>query len=139
MEHKNSWEETNRFPADLVATNAAELTEEELRAVSALPSDSALLIIRRGAGVGARYLLDQNESLAGRHPDASIFLDDVTVSRKHAEFVRTGTLFSVRDLGSLNGTYLNDQPVSESVLTNGDEIRVGKFRLTFYSSSRSGD
>lgn len=131
-------DETSRLPSDLVADSMPALNDEEAKAVAALPAGSALLIVRRGADVGARYLLDKDESLAGRHPDADVFLDDVTVSRRHAEFVRTGTLFSVRDLDSMNGTYLNEKLVSESVLADGDEVRVGKFRLTFYSSHGAG-
>lgn len=134
MNRSNSMDDTSRIPSHLISVPVPELSEEEAKAVAALPSSSALLIVRRGADHGARYLLDQDETLAGRHPEADVFLDDVTVSRRHAEFVRTGNLFSVRDLDSMNGTYLNDVLVSESVLSDGDEVRVGKFRLTFYSS-----
>jgi pSer/pThr/pTyr-binding forkhead associated (FHA) protein len=132
-------DETGRFNQDLLSAVEKSLSSEELRAISSLPADSALLIVRTGAGIGARYLLDAPETLAGRHPDAEIFLDDVTVSRKHAEFVRSGQLFSVRDLGSMNGTYLNSQAVAESVLKDGDEVRVGKFRLTFFASPRAAE
>ena len=134
MGNSNSTDDTSRLPADLVVDSAPALSDEEAKAVAALPADSALLIVRRGADHGARFLLDKNETLAGRHPDADVFLDDVTVSRRHAEFIRTGQLFSVRDLDSMNGTYLNDKPVTESLLSDGDEVRVGKFRLTFYAS-----
>jgi pSer/pThr/pTyr-binding forkhead associated (FHA) protein len=72
--------------------------------------------------------------VAGRHPDAGIFLDDVTVSRKHAEFRRQGTTFSVVDLGSLNGTYFDGVRIDETPLSDGAEVQVGKFRLTFYAS-----
>lgn len=138
MVKSNSADETSRLPSDLVSDSQPALNDEEAKAVAALPKGSALLIVRRGADHGARYLLDKDETLAGRHPDADVFLDDVTVSRRHAEFVRTGTLFSVRDLDSMNGTYLNDQAVTESVLEDGDEVRVGKFKLTFYSSPEAG-
>lgn len=138
MGNSNSADDTSRLPSDLVPDEKPVLNDEEAKAVSALPLGSALLIVRRGADYGARYLLDKDESLAGRHPDAEVFLDDVTVSRRHAEFVRTGTLFSVRDLDSMNGTYLNEKLVSEAVLGDGDEVRVGKFRLTFYSSPEAG-
>lgn len=130
-------DETGSFSQDLLSGVENSLSAEELRSIASLPADSALLIVRRGADIGARYLLDAPETLAGRHPDAEIFLDDVTVSRKHAEFVRSGQLFSVRDLGSMNGTYLNSQEVAESILKDGDEVRVGKFRLTFFSSPRA--
>ncbi|BCJ32090.1 FHA domain-containing protein [Actinocatenispora sera] len=97
----------------------------------ALPPYLAVLLVRGGPQTGAQFLLDRDVVTAGRHPDGDIFLDDVTVSRRHAEFLRDGTRFSVRDLGSLNGTHLNDERVESAVLTHGDEIRIGKFRLAF--------
>lgn len=108
--------------------------QDEQEAVAALPSGSALLIVRRGPDVGARFLLDQDVTVAGRHPDADIFLDDVTVSRRHAEFTRSGRAFEVRDLGSLNGTYSGGERVERAPLRDGTEVQVGKFRLTFYAS-----
>ncbi|NLB47638.1 MAG: FHA domain-containing protein, partial [Microbacteriaceae bacterium] len=89
----------------MIRARATDLSVDEQDAVEALPSGAALLVVRRGPDQGARFLLDQDVTVAGRHPAVDIFLDDVTVSRRHAEFVRTGTEFSVRDLGSLNGTY----------------------------------
>ncbi|WP_353987756.1 FHA domain-containing protein [Ruicaihuangia caeni] len=121
------------FGALLSAMEAGVSTEEQ-EALRALPSGSALLIVRRGPNVGARFLLDADVTTAGRHPDADIFLDDVTVSRKHADFVRVGTKFEVRDLGSLNGTYYNGQRVDSATLVDGGEVQVGKYRLTFYAS-----
>jgi pSer/pThr/pTyr-binding forkhead associated (FHA) protein len=103
-------------------------------AVEALPAGSALLLVRRGPSAGARFLLDSDVTTAGRHPDSDIFLDDVTVSRRHAEFVRTPEGFSVRDVGSLNGTYRNRERIDEAPLSDGDEVQVGKFRLVFYGS-----
>ena len=115
-------------------TPEAGVTAEERDAISALPSGSALLVVRRGPNVGARFLLDSDVTTAGRHPDASIFLDDVTVSRKHADFVRRGTSFSVKDLGSLNGTYFDGVRIDEALLVDGSEVQLGKFRLSFYAS-----
>ena len=103
-------------------------------AVEQLPAGSALLLVRRGPSAGARFLLDSDVTTAGRHPDSDIFLDDVTVSRRHAEFVRRGDGFAVRDVGSLNGTYRNRERIDEAPLSNGDEVQVGKFRLVFYGS-----
>ncbi|MGA8115099.1 MAG: FHA domain-containing protein [Actinocatenispora sp.] len=99
-----------------------------------LPPYMAVLLVRDGAQAGARFLLDRDVTTAGRHPDGDIFLDDVTVSRRHAEFHRDGTTFTVKDLGSLNGTHLNQERVQSAVLTSGDEIRIGKFRLVFIVS-----
>ncbi|ROP65723.1 type III secretion system (T3SS) inner membrane Yop/YscD-like protein [Curtobacterium sp. PhB130] len=110
------------------------VSPEEREAINALPSGSALLVVRRGPNVGARFLLDSDVTTAGRHPDADIFLDDVTVSRKHAQFLRRGTAFTVKDLGSLNGTYFDGDRIDEAQLTDGAEVQVGKFRLTFYAS-----
>jgi pSer/pThr/pTyr-binding forkhead associated (FHA) protein len=110
------------------------VTPEERDAIQALPRGSALLVVRRGPNAGARFLLDADVTTAGRHPDADIFLDDVTVSRRHAEFVRSGAGFEVKDLGSLNGTYFNGVRVENALLNDGAEVQVGKFRLTFYAS-----
>jgi pSer/pThr/pTyr-binding forkhead associated (FHA) protein len=125
-------DETARFADDLVGGHEPVLSYEETAAVAALPEDSALLIVHRGPGVGSRFLLDQDLSVAGRHPDADIFLDDVTVSRKHAEFQRLATGFSVRDLGSMNGIFVNGERSEEAALEAGSEVLIGKFRLTFY-------
>lgn len=116
--------------ADLEATTTA----DEQAAIAALPSGSALLIVRRGPTVGARFLLDISVTVAGRHPDAEIFLDDVTVSRRHAEIIRDGVVFTIRDLDSLNGTYLDGERATQGVLSDGSEIQIGKYRMTFYPS-----
>jgi pSer/pThr/pTyr-binding forkhead associated (FHA) protein len=103
-------------------------------AVDALTPGSALLVVKRGPNAGSRFLLDQDVTSAGRHPDSDIFLDDVTVSRRHAEFYRHGGTFSVQDVGSLNGTYVNRERIEEAILTAGDEVQVGKFRLVFLTN-----
>jgi hypothetical protein len=110
------------------------LSAEEHVAVTSLPPTSALLIMHRGPSAGARFLLDAERTTAGRSPDADIFLDDVTVSRKHVEFVREGDGFIVRDVGSLNGTYVNRSRIEQATLHAGDEVQVGKFRMTFHPS-----
>jgi pSer/pThr/pTyr-binding forkhead associated (FHA) protein len=92
------------------------------------------LVVRRGPNTGARFLLDSDVTTVGRHPDADIFLDDVTVSRRHTEFLRHGTTFEIRDLGSLNGTYFDGVRIDTALLSDGAEVQVGKFRLTFYAS-----
>ncbi|MFC7340118.1 glycogen accumulation regulator GarA [Saccharopolyspora griseoalba] len=106
--------------------------------VDALPAGSALLVVKRGPNAGSRFLLDRETTNAGRHPDSDIFLDDVTVSRRHAEFRREGNDFVVVDVGSLNGTYVNREPVDTSVLANGDEVQIGKFRLVFLTGPIDG-
>lgn len=124
---------TSEFGAQLGAVDSNVSTGEH-EAIAALPSGSALLVVRRGPNVGARFLLDADVTTVGRHPEADIFLDDVTVSRRHAEFLRNGTTFEVKDLGSLNGTYFDGSRIDASVLKDGSEVQVGKFRLTFYAS-----
>lgn len=124
---------SDEFSAQLAALEGV-VSAEELEAIGALPSRSALLVVRRGPNAGARFLLDADVTTVGRHPDADIFLDDVTVSRRHSEFLRDGTTFHIKDLGSLNGTYLNGDRIDIAALTEGAEVQVGKFRLTFYAS-----
>ena len=123
----------DEFAAQLAALDG-DVTSEEHEAIAALPSGSALLVVRRGPNVGARFLLDADVTTVGRHPDADIFLDDVTVSRRHAEFLRHATAFQVKDLGSLNGTYFDGVRIDTALLSDGAEVQVGKFRLTFYAS-----
>ena len=97
-----------------------------------LPSGTALLVVKRGPNAGSRFLLDKDVTTVGRHPESDIFLDDVTVSRRHAEFHRDGSTFLVRDVGSLNGTYLNRERIEDAPLTGGDEVQIGKFRLAYF-------
>jgi hypothetical protein len=104
----------------------------------ALPPGSALLLVMRGPNAGSRFRLDEDLTTAGRHPDSDIFLDDVTVSRRHAEFYRHGTGFTVRDVGSLNGTYVNRERIEEAELAGGDEVQIGKFRLLFLTGQNIG-
>ena len=108
-------------------------------AVESLPAGSALLVVKRGPNAGSRFLLDRSTTSAGRHPDSDIFLDDVTVSRRHAEFRRDAGEFVVVDVGSLNGTYVNREPVDTAVLATGDEVQIGKFRLVYLTGPRTGE
>ena len=107
-------------------------------AIEGLPPGAGLLVVRRGPNAGSRFLLDAETTTAGRHPESDIFLDDVTVSRRHAEFKQTPDGFAVRDVGSLNGTYVNRERIDEALLHAGDEVQIGKFRLVFLSGQRSG-
>ena len=121
---------------ELAPLVSADLTREESDAIRALPAGSALLLAHEGPDQSARFLLDEDVVSVGRHPDADIFLDDVTVSRRHAEFRRTEDSFEVVDVGSLNGTYVNREPRNSQELTNGDEIQIGKFRLVFIADEK---
>ena len=110
------------------------LSARDREAVNALPAGSALLIVQRGPNTGARFLLDPNVTNAGRSPKADIFLDDVTVSRKHCQFIASNGGHIVRDSGSLNGTYVNRERVDQARLSAGDEVQIGKYRLTYQPS-----
>lgn len=107
-------------------------------AADTLPPGTALLVVLRGPNAGSRFLLDSDFTSAGRHPDSDIFLDDVTVSRRHAEFDRAGDGFTVADVGSLNGTYVNRDRIDKVVLNDGDEVQIGKYRLVYYAAHAEG-
>ena len=113
--------------------------EHDGAAGDGLPAGSALLVVKRGPNAGSRFLLDAEVTTAGRHPESDIFLDDVTVSRRHAEFVREADGFLVRDVGSLNGTYLNRERIEAAGLAGGDEVQIGKYRLVFLAGPRSAE
>jgi pSer/pThr/pTyr-binding forkhead associated (FHA) protein len=102
-----------------------------------VPTGYAVLVVRRGPTAGSRFLLGRTVTSAGRHPDSDICLDHVTVSRRHAEFRLQRGAFHLVDVGSLNGTYVNREPIDSIVLANGDEIQMGKFRLVFFTGPAS--
>jgi Inner membrane component of T3SS, cytoplasmic domain/zinc-ribbon domain len=108
-------------------------------AVQALPQGSGMLVVQRGPNAGSRFLLDHDRTTAGRHVDSDIFLDDISVSRRHVQFLRTADGIVVKDLGSLNGTYVNRELVDEALLQPEDEVQIGKFRLVYYASAREAD
>jgi hypothetical protein len=113
---------------------AEKLSSEERKIVQKLEPGTAMFLILNGPGKGSRFLIDQNEVIIGREPSSDIFLDDITVSRKHAK-IRKKSEFLVEDLNSLNGTYINANSISKSSLSTGDEVQVGKYRLTFFLAS----
>jgi uncharacterized OB-fold protein len=110
-----------------------ELEEDLTVSLDELPEGVGMLVVRKGPNAGSKYLLDAEVTRAGRHPDSDIFLDDITVSRRHAEITRRADGYVLRDVGSLNGTYVNKDRVEETVLSNGDELQIGKFKLVFFS------
>lgn len=118
--------------AAAVTDGVADLPREVQQVVDALPAGSALLVTGLGTGLVQRFLLDEEKLTAGRHPRSDIFLDHATVSRSHVEFIRQGGRFVVRDAGSLNGVYVNGLRVDEAVLSTGDVVQVGRYRLTFF-------
>jgi pSer/pThr/pTyr-binding forkhead associated (FHA) protein len=133
----DSIDATHKFSENLIPVDSNALSEEDQQAVDALPSGNALLIVRRGPNKGARFLLDSDLISIGRHPNADIFLDDVTVSRRHSEITRQGTVFTIKDLISLNGTYFEGKRVETAELFNASEVQVGKYHFTYYSSKRN--
>ena len=96
----------------------------------------ALLLVKRGPNAGSTFLLEGDEKTVGRDTDSVVFLDDVTVSRKHALVERHGGEWSVVDRGSLNGTYVNGEQVDRTKLTTGDEVQIGMFKLMFFAADR---
>jgi len=112
--------------------------EARVSGVEDLPSGSPMLVVKRGPTAGARFVLDQPVTTVGRNADSDIYLDDVTVSRRHGEFRRESPQVRIVDLGSLNGIYVNRKPVPSAVLVNGDEIQIGNFRLVFLTRSTTG-
>lgn len=128
---------TSIFAGGLFGAAEVESGDEVIGGVDGLSSGTALLVVKRGPNAGSRFLLDRDKITAGRHPESDIFLDDVTVSRRHAEFRRTAEGYEVADIGSLNGTYVNREPIEVSPLTNGDEVQIGKFRLVFLSGDQA--
>jgi pSer/pThr/pTyr-binding forkhead associated (FHA) protein len=111
---------------------SGEVSEEELTvSVGDVPPDVGLLVVKRGPNAGSRFSLTAGTTTIGRHPDSDIFLDDVTVSRRHAEVKHDGGTFTVSDVGSLNGTYLNRERIEQAEMHSGDELQIGKFRLVF--------
>jgi len=127
-------EETRHIP--VIDADTEEMTTDDVQAVENLPAGSAMLLVQRGPDAGARFLLDTDVVTVGRHPDSDIFLDDISVSRRHATFTRGDSGYVVSDLGSLNGSYVNRDRIDNDVtLTGGDEVQIGKYRLIYFAGS----
>ena len=112
-------------------TNSGPMARVGSPSLAELPTGSALLVVHRGPGEGSEFALNADLVTVGRSPDSEVFLDDVTVSRRHAEFRRGSSGWSIRDAGSLNGTYVNRKRVEDHQLNGGDEVQIGKFRFVF--------
>ena len=134
--HLGSREAMGKIPVDRLQENLTKLSDEEREIVSKLATDDGMLIVHRGPSKGARFLLTEIATV-GRSPESEIFLDDVTVSRKHAIVSRLHDLaFHLKDLGSLNGTYVNGFSTMEATLSPGDEIQIGKFHMLFFGGKK---
>lgn len=120
-------------PADSTVAYSPAFVEEEISSVTETPDGAALIELDQVEGTAGRRMHDVGEEAVtiGRSPECSIFLDDVTVSREHAEISAGGQGFRIRDAGSLNGTYINRVRVDAVDLRNGDEIQIGKYRFKF--------
>jgi len=132
-------ETTSVFHPHFLNEPDATAAEGAISGIEGLPTGSALLVVTRGPNAGSRFPLDQPVASAGRHPDSDIYLDDVTVSRRHAEFRLQNDQCQVVDVGSLNGTYVNRKPVDSAVLATGDEVQIGKYRLVFLTGPTTTD
>lgn len=135
--HAAPSDSTTHLP--ILDADTEEISPEDVSAVENLPAGSAMLLVQRGPDAGARFLLDSDLVTVGRHPESDIFLDDISVSRRHATFGRNEGGYAVVDLGSLNGTYINrDRIDSEITLSGGDEVQIGKYRLIYFAGALKG-
>jgi hypothetical protein len=102
-----------------------------------IPTDMGMLVVRRGPNAGSTYALDAPATSIGRHPESDLFLDDVTVSRRHALIDRTPDGYQISDVGSLNGTYVRGERIETAELTDMSEVQIGRFVLTFLLGGRA--
>jgi hypothetical protein len=121
--------------ADLFIQKADSSIKSIIDEICAQGSEKAMLVIHRGPAQGSRFLLDNDLISIGRSPESNVFLDDVTVSRKHAQIQRANNEFTIKDTHSLNGTYVNSVSVTEQILRMGDELQIGKFHALFFGNS----
>lgn len=127
LEYRKGEDNTVRFQP----TDGHEVLDDAGLDVHDVPHGTGALVVKRGRNAGSRYVLDSDLTTAGRHPESDIFLDDVTVSRRHVEIRRDPDGYSVHDAGSLNGTYVNRTRVDDAPLRDGDELQIGSFKLVF--------
>jgi pSer/pThr/pTyr-binding forkhead associated (FHA) protein len=120
-------ETTMAFPASSIDVDEGPSLDE-------LTPGQALLVIKGGPDAGETILINADVTRAGRGTDSDVFLDDITVSRRHAEILRDDGRFTVKDAGSLNGTYVNRERVDAAELSSGDELQIGKYKIVFYTS-----
>lgn len=134
MTTPDGFDDTSYIPA--IDADTEEMSAADVFAVENLPQGNAMLLVQRGPEAGSRFLLDRAVVSAGRRSDSDIFLDDISVSRRHATFTRRDGGYVVTDLGSLNGTYVNrDRIDGDIALAGGDEVQLGKYRLIYFSGT----
>ncbi len=124
-------EQTMNLPLEPATGESITVDPDEL-------SGAALLVVTRGPISGSKFEIEKAVTTLGRHPESDIFLDDVTVSRRHVEIEHKGEEFTLRDTGSLNGTYLNRERIEQTALSSGDELQIGVFRLLFLTGNTEG-
>lgn len=129
--------------AETEAISVIDIEESEVNAHLAdregFDEGTGILVVDEGPKGGSRYALDSDVITAGRHPESDIFLDDVTVSRRHVEIIHDGETYRAKDVGSLNGTYINKELVEDSSLSDGDELQIGRFKLLFFHGTGQTD
>jgi pSer/pThr/pTyr-binding forkhead associated (FHA) protein len=118
--------------------NRRSLEQEIGHVLDQLPEGLGMLVVRRGPNAGSTFVLEADTTNVGRHPESQIFLDDVTVSRQHALIQRNGDDYEIRDLESLNGTYVDHERIDRTVLTDMNEVQIGRFVLTFVVGTAEG-
>jgi len=122
-----------------VISHPDQADREHLADREGFTESTGLLVVENGPKSGSRYALDTEVITAGRHPESDIFLDDVTVSRRHVEISNDDGAYRARDVGSSNGTYVNKQLIEDAVLVDGDELQIGRFKLIFFHGTGSTD
>jgi pSer/pThr/pTyr-binding forkhead associated (FHA) protein len=132
LEYKEKQETTIILPP-------SEIVEEELQEVEAVPAEKPLLVVTKGPFAGQKFELSPGELTVGRDPGSDIFLDDITVSRRHAKLIIDGENVLIVDSGSLNGTYVNRKRVEQKALRSGDEVQIGKFKMLFLSQKSKAE
>jgi pSer/pThr/pTyr-binding forkhead associated (FHA) protein len=128
----------DRTTSTVVFTPEIDGDDELALELEEVPAGVGFLVVKRGPNVGSRFALDADIIRAGRHPESDIFLDDITVSRRHVEIRREASGYVVYDAGSLNGTYLNRERVDSALMHNGDELQIGTFKLVFLTGRGAG-
>jgi pSer/pThr/pTyr-binding forkhead associated (FHA) protein len=131
--------EVSNSPANYLEEQLALLSPEDRAVLTQIQNsagEKAMILIARGPNKGSRFLITADGVSIGRSSQSSIFLDDITVSRTHATIVKKEKSFVLKDSGSLNGTYINNNSVDEHTLVSGDEFQIGKFHLLFIGSNK---
>ena len=111
-----------------------EISQEILDKLRSLPKNKIGLMVIKGPIIGEKFFIKEDTFTIGRNPDSDILLDDITVSRQHAIIEKLGEEYLIKDMESLNGTYLNGKIIELSKLSNGDRIQIGKYLFLFFSS-----